>query len=86
MARILQPNLQRYTEARLAALLEALDDLHNAASEGSTAEATTLSPQDLREWLKDVIYTAQETLDELDASADAAPAYEPNIQLVRKSS
>ena len=84
MGPTLQPNLQLlYNDARLLALLDALDELHTAASEDSLNAACTLSKAELKGWLRDVIYAAQETIAELDCEC-AVP--EPVLNLVRKSS
>jgi len=58
-----------YADLRLAELFETMDQLHSAVSEGELETYTTLSKQDLVGLLKDVIYTAQETLSELDDAA-----------------
>ncbi len=44
-----------------------LDRLHDLASEGHLTEATPLAPADVVEWLKEIIFTAQETVREIDA-------------------
>lgn len=62
-----QLNLQiLYTDARLADLFQALDQLHSAASEGQLHTLTPLPEQELLGWLRDLIYTAQETINEID--------------------
>jgi hypothetical protein len=79
-----QRNLQiLYTEARLDAVQTALDELHTAASEGNLHTVSTLSRAELVDWLREFIYTAQETLSEIE-SQPGEPAY---LRLViRKSS
>ncbi len=54
-----------YTENNLAELFEVLDELHSAASDGQLNTVTTMNKRELVALLKDVIYTAQETLQEL---------------------
>jgi hypothetical protein len=54
-----------YFDKRMVALLETLDQMHTAASEGRLQNVTTFTHSEIIEWLLDVIYTAQETLDEL---------------------
>lgn len=54
-----------YTENNLAELFEALDELHSAASDGQLNTVTTMNKRELVALLKDVIYTAQETIQEL---------------------
>ena len=84
MGPTLQPNLQLlYNTARLGNLLEALDELHSAASDGNVRAVTTLSNAELTSWLYEIIYTAQETMIEIGSkNADAAVG----LTLVRKSS
>lgn len=54
-----------YNDNLLADLMDALDRLHTAASEGQLQAATSLSRRELAAWLNEVVYTAQETLREL---------------------
>jgi hypothetical protein len=84
MGPTLQPNLQLlYNTARLGGLLEALDELHSAASDGNVRAVTPVSNAELMSWLYEVIYTAQETMIEIESkNADAAVG----LTLVRKSS
>ena len=72
-----------YTEARLAWLLEAVDDLHSAIADGTLGSVTTLPQAEVVEFLYEVIYVARETLDEIESKRAAG---QPNIALVRKSS
>ncbi len=84
MGPTLQPNLQLlYNTARLSGVLEALDELHSAASDGNVRAVTPLSNAELVSWLYEVIYTAQETMHEVE-SRNADPA--AGLTLVRKSS
>ncbi len=84
MGPTLQPNLQLlYNEARLSGLLEALDELHSAASDGNVRAVTPLSNAELTSWLYEIIYTAQEAMSEIE-SKNAEPA--AGLTLVRKSS
>lgn len=63
-----QPQLTvMYTDSALGNLYEVLDQLHNAASEGRAEAISHMSMDDLRGMLQDIIYTAQETVAELDA-------------------
>jgi hypothetical protein len=43
-----------------------LDLLHDYAAAGRIGDVTTLSPAELRGWLQELIFTARETLRELD--------------------
>lgn len=56
-----------YTDARFESLFMALDKLHDAASEGRTHEVTALTRDELIGWLRDIEYTARETILELEA-------------------
>ena len=84
MGPTLQPNLQLlYNTARLGNVLEALDELHSAASDGNVRAVTPLSNAELMSWLYEIIYTAQETMVEIESkNADAAVG----LSLVRKLS
>ncbi len=73
-----------YSDTRLDAVLEALDTLHSAASEGTLSQATTLTETELKGWLIDLIYTARETLVEIDSHHQVEQ--EPALSLVRKTS
>lgn len=84
MGRMLNPNRQTlYTEARLAWLLEAVDDLHTAIADGSLESVTNLPQAEVVEFLYEVIYVARETLDEVESQRAAT---QPQLALVRKSS
>jgi hypothetical protein len=43
-----------------------LDLLHDYAAAGRIGDVTTLSPAELRGWLQELIFTARETLRELE--------------------
>ncbi|MCK6579891.1 MAG: hypothetical protein L6Q98_17510 [Anaerolineae bacterium] len=80
-----QPTLQLlYNDARLSSLFDALDALHSAASDGSLRTVTTLSNAEMIAWLRDLIYTAQETIEEIQDN-NVAAAFE-GLSLVRKTS
>src|SRR5664279_3405528 len=84
MGPTLQPNLQLlYNTARFSGLLDALDELHSAASDGNVRAVTPLSNAELVSWLYEVIYTAQETMNEIESKNAEATA---GLTLVRKSS
>lgn len=65
-----------YSDARLFDLIDMLDQLHSAAGEGYLNKLTTLETPELLEVLRELVYTAQETISELEASeqSDAKPA------------
>jgi len=65
--RILRERIRRdYTAEGMEEMFLRLDVLHDYASNGQIDEATPLSREDLRGWLSDLIYTARETLREID--------------------
>mgnify|MGYP000193043994 CR=1 FL=1 len=80
---------ERYEEpamdARLEGLLDALDEMHEAASAGDLLKRSHLSKADLVSWLREIIYTAEQTMVEIE---DQGGEYgeTPQLSLVRKSS
>jgi hypothetical protein len=63
-----QPNIHYLlNDSRLAAAFEALDDLHDAATEGTLTDHTALNNRELVCWLRDLVYTAQETIAEIES-------------------
>ncbi len=68
-------------DARLRDLADALDALHTAAGEDALESVTSLSNAELLGWLREVIYTAQETICELD---NRRASNEPILRLVEK--
>jgi len=65
-----------FTDMRFESLFNAVDRLHDAASSGKVAEVTNLSTDDVIGWLRDIVYTANETINELgnpDNVASAGP-------------
>jgi hypothetical protein len=83
MTKILQPQIQLlYTEARLVALFQALDELHTAASEDRLHTLTTVSKVELVGWLHELVYTAQETIGEIEGRGGSE---HPALSLVKKS-
>lgn len=59
-----------FTDIRFESIFNAIDRLHDAASSGKLAEVTNLSTDEVIGWLRDIAYTANETIRELDASDD----------------
>jgi len=57
-----------YSAEGLEEMFLRLDLLHDYAAAGRIDDVTPLSQAELRGWLRDLIYTAQETLREMDAS------------------
>ncbi len=54
-----------YTDARFESIFNAIDRLHDAASNGKLTEVTNLSADEVIGWLQDIAYTANETIREL---------------------
>ena len=63
-----------FTDMRFESIFNAVDRLHDAASSGKLAEVTNLSPEEIVGWLRDIVYTANETIRELETETD--PVYE----------
>ena len=57
-----------YSAEGMEELFLRLDLLHDYASAGRLNDVTTLSPEELRGWLEELIYTARETLREMGES------------------
>lgn len=55
-----------YSAEGMEELFMRLDLLHDYAAAGRLHEATPLYPHELRGWLADIIFTARETLREMD--------------------
>ncbi len=70
-----------YNDNRLADMMETLDQLHTAASEGHLELTTTMNRRELVALLRDVIYTAQETIGEIEKDTIRP---EVVLQLVKK--
>ena len=64
-----------YSDAGLARIFAQLDLLHDLASEGRISEATSLRASDVIGWLEDIIFTAEETIREIDARAFTIQAF-----------
>ncbi len=64
------PQLRRaYSDYGFESLYLILDALHDWASAGRLDEVTDLSPEQVVEWLKELIFTARETMQEIEAFA-----------------
>lgn len=72
-----------HNDRRLGELLDVLDQLHSAASEGELEAFSARNARELTAWLSELIYTAQETIDELDRNNGRS---EVVLRLVEKSS
>lgn len=52
----------------LESVLDYIDQLHSAASEGESPSLNTMSEAEVMNYLREIIYTAQETLAEIETS------------------
>lgn len=59
-----------YSAQGMEELFLRLDLLHDFASEGRLGDVTPLSSAELRGWLEELIFTARETLREMDGNAE----------------
>lgn len=62
-----------YAGDGLPDLLQMIDDLHSAVSDGELPKFTTLHPDDIAGLLEELVYVAQETLRELNEKQSATP-------------
>ena len=69
-------------DARIRDLYDVLDTLHSAASDGALPAVTSMSTAELVDWLREIIYTAQETIAEVERTADRRP--EPYLRVLDK--
>ena len=69
-------------DARIRDLYDVLDTLHSAASEGALPAVTAMNTAELVDWLRELIYTAQETIAEIEHTADQRP--EPYLRVLDK--
>lgn len=71
------------TDAGLAAVYEVFDDLHDAASEDQLQELTALDKRELLGWLRELVFTAQETIVEIERRSARPARQEPVLRLVK---
>lgn len=55
-----------FTDDRFASLFRTIDRLHDVVSEGKLAQVTNMAPEEVIGWLKDIAYTVNETIRELE--------------------
>jgi hypothetical protein len=72
-----------YQGDQLPELTEMLDQLHSAATDGQLRRFTTLKPSELAVLLHELIYVAQETLNELESQPE--PAQRPTLTLLPRA-
>ncbi len=59
-----------FSDDAFADLFARFDRLHDVAGDGRLAQATPLRPSEVIGWLEDIIFTAEETIREIDAHSD----------------
>lgn len=64
----LQELRQEYSAEGLEQLFLKLDRLHDYASQGQLGLVSPLQPDELRGWLEELIFTARETIREMENS------------------
>jgi hypothetical protein len=72
-----------YTDAKLDYLFAVLDELHTAASDNLLHQVTPLSEQELVGWLQDLIYTAQETIAEIERPHERPTVVKPRLRVIK---
>ncbi|MBL8119169.1 MAG: hypothetical protein J0L63_12390 [Anaerolineae bacterium] len=72
-----------FTDAGLEAVFEVFDNLHDAASEGQLQEVTALDNRELVGWLRELVFTAQETISEIEKCNARAARSEPILRIVK---
>lgn len=65
-------------------LFEVMDRLHDAASAGMLPDVTDLDPAEVIGWLQDLVFTANETIREIESPTpeDSAEAYLSGLESV----
>jgi hypothetical protein len=58
-----------FTDVRFESIFNALDHLHDAAASNTLGEVTNLPKDEVIGWLRDIIYTASETVNELEGNS-----------------
>ena len=71
------------TDAGLAAVYEAFDDLHDAVSEGQIQELTPHDRRELVGWLRELVFTAQETIAEIEKVNVPGTCPPPALRLIK---
>jgi hypothetical protein len=67
---------RQYSAEGFDFLVRRLDTLHDFAMDGRLAEVTDLPAAEVVEWLKELIYLARETINEIEAPAASAETIE----------
>lgn len=61
-----------FTDARFASLFNTVDRLHDVVSEGKLDQVTNLTKEEVIGWLRDIAYTVEETINELENPTHSA--------------
>jgi len=69
-----------FTDIRFESIFNAVDRLHDAASSGKLGEVTNLSTDEVIGWLRDIAYTANETIRELEHDSGAASGWDGLVE------
>ena len=69
-----------FTDIRFESIFNAVDRLHDAASSGKLGEVTNLSTDEVIGWLRDIAYTANETIRELENDSDAVSGWDGLVE------
>lgn len=70
---------------RLDAVLDMLDELHTAASEGDLSTTAGMSEKEVLGWLREVIYTARETIAEIEQRQERETTPMPRLLVLEKA-
>lgn len=65
--------VEKYTDAHFEALLQIMDQLHDAATVNNLSAISPLTAREVIGWLDDIIYTAEETIRELETNLKTVP-------------
>lgn len=73
-------------DLQIADVLEFIDDLHSAASDGHSQDFTGMTEAEVINYLRDLIYTAQEAVSELETAQarNRTAKKKPSLRIVRK--
>jgi hypothetical protein len=64
--------IEQFSDAHFEAMLEMIDRLHDAAAVNNVASVSALDARTIIGWLDDIIFTAEETIRELQVASGQA--------------
>lgn len=73
----------KISDVQLESVLNTLDRLHDAATEQALASESSVEPKQIIGWLEDIIFTAQETLKELQSQSQSERKQLPGNSVVK---